>query len=315
MNQPLTRTQANMLLLLCAAAWGCAFVPQSIVTPYIGAMTFTGVRFLLGAMVIAPLVWREWQQRQVHLDNPDHPAQRINRKDWTHITLMGLLLCAGTTLQQVGMKYTSVTNAGFLTGLYVPLVPLLGLLFYRRRPHWVVWPAALGCLLGTWLLTGAGKIDLNVGDLWVLATVIPFTLHVLWVGGLAERLHAPLLVAWGQFVVCGLLALALALPLETFNWGNLPQVVLPLAYMVLVSVGIGFTGQVIGQRYARPAEAAIILSAETVFAALAGAVFLGERLNWYGYLGGALIVAGIVVVQLLPDPAHAPKPVVEPFQL
>jgi drug/metabolite transporter (DMT)-like permease len=179
--------------------------------------------------------------------------------------------------------------------------------------HWVVWPAALGCLIGTWLLTGAGQLDLNVGDLWVLGTVIPFTLHVLWVGGLAERLHAPLLVAWGQFIVCGVLALLFSLPLETFDWNNLSKVFWPLAYMVFISVGIGFTGQVIGQRYARPAEAAIILSGETVFAALAGALFLSERLTWYGYLGGALIAAGIVIVQILPEPKK--PPVAEPFSL
>ena len=104
-----------------------------------------------------------------------------------------------------------------------------------------------------------------------------------------------------------------SLPLETFDWNNLSNVFWPLAYMVFISVGIGFTGQVIGQRYARPAEAAIILSGETVFAALAGAVFLSERLSWYGYLGGALIVAGIIIVQILPEPK---KPAVaEPFQL
>ena len=308
MNRPLTRAQANLLLLICACAWGCAFVPQSIAAPYMGALTFTGTRFLLGALLISPLVWMEWKGLKQTASAP-----KITGKDWWQIILMGLLLCAGTSLQQIGMKYTTVTNAGFLTGLYVPLVPLLGLIFYKRKVHWVVWPAALGCLIGTWLLTGAGKIDLNVGDLWVLGTVIPFTLHVLWVGGLADRLHAPLLVAWGQFIVCGALAMLFSLPLETFDWNNLSNVFWPLAYMVFISVGIGFTGQVIGQRYARPAEAAIILSGETVFAALAGAVFLSERLSWYGYLGGALIVAGIIIVQILPEPK---KPAVaEPFQL
>jgi drug/metabolite transporter (DMT)-like permease len=318
MSKALTRSQANLVLIIAACAWGCAFVPQSIVAPFIGPITFTGVRFLLGALVIAPLVWREWTSLQTHQANEHHPAPKITFKDWLHIAFMGALLCAGTVLQQVGMKYTSVTNAGFLTGLYVPLVPILGIILYRRRVHWVVWPAALACVLGTWLLTGAGKIDLNVGDLWVLATVLPFTLHVLWIGGLAERLHAPLLVAWGQFIACGVLAMCFALPMETFDWNNLPHVIWPLAYMVFISVGIGFTGQVIGQRYARPAEAAIILSGETVFAALAGAVILGERLPMLGYVGGALILAGIIIVQILPDPNHAsnhaPKPV-EPFQL
>ena len=309
MNRRLSRSQANLTLLIAACAWGCAFVPQSIVTPYVGALSFTGVRFLLGALVILPLVMKEWRFLQSKADAP-----KITRHDLWQIALMGLLLCAGTTLQQVGMKYTTVTNAGFLTGLYVPLVPLLGLLFYKRKVHWIVWPAALGCLVGTWLLTGAGKIDLNIGDLWIIATVIPFTLHVLWIGDVADRIHAPLLVAFGQFLVCGAIAMFFGLFLENYDWDNTSQVIWPLAYMVFISVGIGFTGQVIGQRYARPAEAAIILSSETVFAAIAGAVFLSERLTWYGYLGGLLIVIGIVIVQIFPDPKHAPAhPEITPF--
>ncbi len=293
MQHALSRSQANLILLIAAAAWGCAFVPQSIATQYIGAFNFTGARFLLGALVISPLVWFEWQSLV-------RTGKIPSTRDWLKIALMGFLLFAGTALQQIGMSFTSVTNAGFLTGLYVPLVPLLAWILYRRRAHWIVWPAAIACLIGTWLMTGAGKVSLNVGDLWILATVIPFTLHVLWVGGVAEKLHAPLLVAWGQFMVCGILGLLIGWRVETFDWNNLSNIAWPLAYMSIVSVGIGFTGQVIGQRFARPAESAIILSSESVFAALAGAVFLAERLNMTGYLGGALILAGIIVVQLFP---------------
>ena len=297
MTQTLSRFQANLLLLLAACAWGCAFVPQSIATKFIGPFSFTGVRFLLGALVISPLVWREWKMLVATQRTP-------SKRDWLQIALMGVLLCMGTSLQQVGMAFTTVTNAGFLTGLYVPLVPLLGWILYKRRAHWVVWPAAAGCLIGTWLLTGAGAVDLNIGDLWVLATVIPFTLHVLWVGGVADKLHAPLLVSWGQFIVCGLLASCFALPLENFDSAHLADVFWPIAYMSVISVGVGFTSQVVGQRFARPAEAAIILSAETVFAAMAGAFFLGERLNTIGYLGCALILAGIIIVQIVPSPSQ-----------
>lgn len=314
MRHSLSRAQANWVLLVAACAWGCAFVPQSLVTPFIGPLTFTGVRFLLGALVISPLVWREWVHLRAARAQMDHPAEALTRRDVIWIGVMGLLLCAGTTLQQLGMKFTSVTNAGFLTGLYVPLVPILGVVLYRRRVHWVVWPAALACVLGTWLLTGAGAIDLNIGDLWVLATVVPFTLHVLWIGSLAERLHAPLLVAWGQFVVCGVVAWVCSWPFESFDWAHLSDVAWPLAYMVFISVGVGFTGQVIAQRFARPAESAIILSSESVFAALAGAAFLGERLSWLGYLGGALIIFGMVVVQLVPEPnSAAAQPPIEPY--
>ena len=177
------------------------------------------------------------------------PAPKITTKDWLHCSHGCAVVCRNLFTANRDEVYLG-DQRRFLTGLYVPLVPLLGLILYKRKVHWVVWPAALGCLIGTWLLTDAGQLALNVGDLWVLGTVIPFTLHVLWVGGLAERLHAPLLVAWGQFIVCGVLALLFSLPLETFDWNNLSKVFWPLAYMVFISVGIGFTGQVIGQRYA-----------------------------------------------------------------
>lgn len=294
----MTRFQANLILLIAALAWGVAFVPQSLAAPYIGAFGFTGVRFLLGALVISPMVWREWRGL----------AAKPSQKDWLQIALMGSLLFAGASLQQIGMLYTTATNAGFLTGLYVPMVPFLAYILYKRRSHWLVWLAAAGCFVGTWMLTGAGKISLNVGDLWVLGAVIPFALHVLWIGGIADKLNAPLLVAWGQFIVCGVLGLLFAVPLETFDWGNLPHLIMPMAYMSLVSVGIGYTFQVIGQRFARPAEAAIILSSEAVFAALAGAVFLHERLPLIGYAGCILIFIGIVVVQIVPA---KPSPMIE----
>lgn len=293
MQKPLSRLHANLLLLLAACVWGFAFVPQSYAAQYIGPFSFTSARFLLGALVISPLVWVEWKRLVAANKTP-------SMADWRQIVLMGLLLCAGSSLQQVGLKYTTVTNAGFLTGLYVPLVPLLAFILYRKRAHWVVWPAAAGCVVGTWLLTGAGEVHLNVGDLWVMATIIPFALHILWVGAVADKLQAPLLVSFGQFVVCGLGAMVFALPLENFDSQYLSTIFWPLAYMSVISVGIGFTSQVIGQRYARPAEAAIILSGETVFAAVAGALFLHERLPTTGYIGAALILAGIVVVQLVP---------------
>lgn len=301
MQKVLNRGQANFILLLSACVWGIAFVPQAIAAQYIGAFSFSGVRFLLGALIISPLVWREW----CYLKAKNHMPKT---RDWLNIALMGALLCAGSGLQQYGLAYTSATNAGFLTTLYVPMVPFLGYILYKRRVHWAVWPCVLLCIFGTWLLTGAGKVSLNIGDLWIMATIIPFTLHVLWIGDVAERLQAPILVAFGQFVVCGLLSCLIAWPLETFNWANVPHLIWPVLYMSFISVGIGFTGQVIGQRFARPAEAAIILSSEGVFAALAGAILLHERLNTLGYFGCVLILIGIIVVQLLPP--H-PTPLIE----
>jgi drug/metabolite transporter (DMT)-like permease len=196
----------------------------------------------------------------------------------------------GAALQQIGITSTTVTNAGFLTALYVPLVPLLAWLILQTPPHWSVWPTSLGCLAGTWLLSGAQGLDPVVGDLWVIASSIFWALHVLFVGRVAERIAAPFLVACGQFLVCGLISLLGAGLSETITLAGIRQAWLPIVYAGVVSVAIGFTAQVVGQRYAQPADAAIILSAETVFAALFGFLLMGDRLSASGIAGCALIL-------------------------
>jgi len=213
---------------------------------------------------------------------------------------LGVLLTLGATLQQIGISGTTVTNAGFLTALYVPLVPLLAWVIQRVRPHWSVWPTSLGCLWGSWLLAGVQGLDPAVGDLWVIGSSVFWALHVLFVGRIAERLAAPFLVACGQFLVCGMLSLLWAALSETITLDGIRQALLPIVYAGVVSVAIGFTAQVIGQRHAQPADAAIILSGETVFAALFGFLLMGDRLPASGLAGCALILLCIVVVQIAP---------------
>lgn len=289
----MTRFQANLLLLAVALIWGSAFVAQAEGMAGVGPLSFTAIRFLLGSLVVAPLAWREWRllaQRQA----------QPRRADATGIAWLGVLLMLGAALQQIGITSTTITNAGFLTALYVPLVPLLGWMLLRSPAHWSVWPTSIGCLAGTWLLSGAQGFVPVAGDLWVMASSVFWALHVVFVGRIAERLHAPFVVACGQFLVCGLVSLVWALAGETITLAGIEKALLPLAYAGLVSVGIGFTTQVVGQRYAQPADAAIILSAETVFAAFFGFVFMGDRLEAAGVAGCALILVCIVAVQIAP---------------
>lgn len=290
----LNRLQSGGLLLLAAMIWGSAFVGQALGMDSMGPLTFTGVRFVLGALVVLPLAWRE----QSALRAAGRP---LRRADAGWVAVLGLLLCAGVVMQQIGLVSTSVTNAGFLTALYVPLVPLLAWVWMRQAPHWSVWPAALGCLAGTWLMTGAGSVNaLSAGDLWVIASALPWALHVLLVGGIANRLHGAYAVACGQFAVCAAISLALGLATEPLSWQGLQQAAGAIAYTGFVSVGIGFTLQVVGQRHAHPADAAIILSSETVFAALFGAWLMGDRLAASGLAGAALILGCILAVQIQP---------------
>lgn len=289
----MTRAQANLLLLLVALIWGSAFVAQSQGMANVGPMLFTGVRFLIGAAVVAPLAWMEWRRLA-------QQKQRPTPRDGKKIVGLGVLMLLGAAMQQIGIVSTTVTNAGFLTALYVPLVPVLGWLLFRHLPHWSVWPGALACLVGAFMLSGAHSLNIGPGDLWVIGSALPWAFHVLMVGRVADRMAAPFLVASGQFLVCGLLALAWALVFEPFSWAGLQAAAWPIAYTGVVSVGIAFTAQVVAQRYAHAADAAVILSAETLFAALFGYALMGDRLNRLGLLGCGLILASLLAVQLLP---------------
>ena len=289
----MTRIQANLLLLAVALVWGSAFVAQAHGTESLGSFTFTGIRFLLGACVISPLVWRDIR---LILRRPVKPQ----RRDFIGVLMLGLLLALGAVFQQIGITGTTVTNAGFLTALYVPLVPLISWLIMQVRPHWSVWPASLGCLLGTWMLSGAGALSLSVGDAWVIASSLFWALHVIFVGRVADRLAAPFLVACGQFLVAGVACMIWAGFTETITLAAIREATLPILYTGIISVGFAYTGQVVGQRYADAADAAIILSAETLFAALFGFLLMGDRLNSAGIAGCVLIFVCIIAVQLLP---------------
>lgn len=287
----MTRLQANGLLLLAALIWGSAFVAQVQGMDGVGPLTFTSLRFALGAAVVAPLAWREW--RSLHAAGRPPGAAHAR---W--IALLGSLLCVGVVMQQIGLMGTSVTHAGFLTALYVPLVPVLALVFQRQRPDWSVAVAVPICLGGTAFLTGAGTLaQLSAGDAWVLTSALPWAVHVLLVGAVANRLQGAYLLACGQFAVCAVGSGLPALALESLSIAGLATAAAAIAYTGILSVGVGFTLQVVGQRHAPPADAAILLSSETLFAAAFGALLMGDRLGAAGWAGCGLILAGILLVQ------------------
>lgn len=287
----MSRTQANLVLLLIALIWGSSFTVQKLGIAHVGPLIFSAARFLLGAVVVAPVAWLEWRRG----------GGRLAARHWPGLVATGLALCGGAVLQQMGIGATSVTNAGFLTGLYVPLVPVIGLLFLGVRPHVVVWPAAGLCLFGTWLLSGAGSVDLTQGDLWVVASTVFWACHVILVGRMARATGLPTVVALVQFALAGLVASVLVLALEPLSVDRVQAAWREIAYVGTFSVGLAFTLQGVAQRYANAADAAVILSAETVFAAIGGMVFLGERPGLTGLLGCGVILVAMLAVQLVPQ--------------
>lgn len=289
----MSRSVANALMLLVALIWGTTFVAQQLGMAHVGPLTYTGVRFLLGALFVLPLAVREYGRLQAR-------GVRLERADWFAWCGLGVLLFLGAVFQQIGIMGTTVSNAGFLTALYVPMVPILAWLIDRHAPHPAVWPATIGSFIGTFMLSG-GRFDaLTVGDYWVIASTLFWAAHVFWVGRVAAHRGAPIMVAVTQFVVSGVLSMLVALAIEDIELAGLVEAMPAILYGGLLSVGVAFTVQVIAQRHTPATDAAILLSSEILFAALAGALYLGERLTPLQLTGGGIIFVCILGVQVAP---------------
>lgn len=286
----MTRLQANILLLTSGAMWGMGFVAQSTAMSAIGPFLFIGLRFAIAAVSMLPFALRESARATAPLA----------LADWRAFSLIGLLLFGGMTSQQVGLLTTTVTNAGFLTGLYVVMVPFFGVAIFRQWPHRVVWPAALCALAGIWLLSGGGAVALVVGDWLNILCAAFWGLQVIYIARSAAHTGRPVTLAVTQFAITALVALAVAGMIEPVEAAAVYAALPEILYAGIFSGGIAFTLQIVGQRYTTAPQAAIFLSTEAVFAALFGALFLGERLPATGLAGCALILCAIVLVEAVP---------------
>lgn len=288
------KLRSDLLLLLAAAIWGFAFVAQRMGMDHLGPLTFNAIRFFMGAAALAPVVY--WRGR-----NGQAAPWRV---DLRRGTVLGLVLFGGATLQQWGMVYTTAGKAGFITGLYVVLVPFLGL-FIGQRTKARTWVGAVLALVGLYLLTITGRLVMSLGDSLVLVGALFWSAHVLLIGRWARHTE-PVRLAALQFVVCGAISAVVGVPLEQPTLGAVAGAAGPLLYAGLASTGIAYTLQVVAQRHAPPAHAAIILSLEAVFAVLGGMLVLGETLPARGLVGCALMLAGMILSQLEPRRRRPP---------
>jgi drug/metabolite transporter (DMT)-like permease len=284
-----TRTLANLTLLLAAFIWGTAFVAQSTAMREIGPFLFTGLRFLLAAVAILPFALRERRKNG-----------SLDRAGWALAALTGLTFFLGGILQQIGLLYTSVTNAGFLTGIYVVIVPFVARAIFKSLPHRIVWPAAAISFAGTLLLGGGGIAPLGLGDALMVVAAVFWALQVALLSYAAARTGQPVTLAAVQFTIGGVLGMAIAPFVEPIAVERIAAAGIEILYAGLLSGGIAYTLQAIGQRWTPPGDAAVILSSEALFAAVAGAVILGDRLTPVSWSGAGLIMGAILLVQLAP---------------
>lgn len=289
------RLGANMLLLLTAAIWGFAFVAQRVGSQYVGALTFNGIRFALGSISLIPLII--YFDRDKKSRNNDESNSHIDsKKPVLYGVLVGIALYAGSTLQQIGIIYTTAGKAGFITGLYIVFVPIIGI-FLKHKIQKNSWIGVAFAVVGLYLLSVNENFSIGYGDLLEIAGAVFWAIHILVIDYFSKKMDA-LKLSCIQFATCSFLSLITALIFERITLSGISQSLIPILYGGLLSVGVAYTLQVVAQKNAKPSHAALILSMESVFSAIGGAVFLGESMSSRGYIGCSLILAGILVSQV-----------------
>lgn len=291
--------RANLLLLLTAAIWGFAFVAQRLGALSVGSFTLNAVRFMMGAAVLIPILMLQQGSLITTVRN-----QLTSATLRWGVMATGVVLFGAAALQQSGLESTTAGKAGFITGLYVVLVPLLSAarsrLFLAGSGENLTWRAGLSVLLaaaGLYLLSVNESMRMAQGDLLVFGGAFLWAMHVQLVGWLSRRMD-PLILSTLQFLVCSALSGIAALLFDAAPFSGLGMVLIPILYAGFLSVGVAYSLQAVAQRDADPTPAALVMSLEAVFAALGGWMILGEGLSPRNVLGCGLMLTGMVLAQL-----------------
>jgi drug/metabolite transporter (DMT)-like permease len=282
---------SDLLLLLTALVWGFAFAFQRQGMEHIGPFLYNGIRFLLGSLVLVPFIVHR------HI-NPENNTQKPGiRRSIPYGALAGVSLFLAASFQQVGIVFTTAGNAGFITGLYVIFVPFISLFWHKHSLHTGIW---IGCVLsitGLYLLSFRDLSGINIGDLLVLVSALFWAVQIQLIDWLTTRLSARN-IACIQFATVGILSLGVSAVLEPWSLPAIFAATIPILYGGFVSIGIGFTLQIVAQKSAHPAHASIIMCLEAVFAALGGWLLLGETLSAIALFGCSLMFTGMIISQV-----------------
>jgi len=282
--------KAEAYLLLTAAIWGFAFVAQRKGMEYIGPFYFNGIRFALGSLSLLPIIFY-FRRRNRKVQIAEMRNSIYKNGIW-----LGLILFVAASLQQVGMVYTTAGNAGFITSIYVILVPIIGVFIGHKIPK-QIWIGVALTLAGLYFLSIKGSLSIQLGDGLVLISALFWALHVLAISHFAQK-NEVLILSAVQFAVCSVLSLVIAFIFESFSFHEIYQASIPILYGGLMSVGIAYTIQVYAQRNAPPSHAAIILSLESLFAVIGGWLILNETMDTLKILGGFLMLTGVIISQI-----------------
>ncbi|MCI9339263.1 MAG: DMT family transporter [Dorea sp.] len=299
------KTKNVILLVLTAFIWGTAFVAQSVGMDYLEPFTFNGVRSLIGGIALLPCIWflGRMNGKAVSADEDGRMEEgKLSPAGRKELALggiaCGLLLFCATSLQQIGIQYTTAGKAGFITAFYIVIVPVLGI-FLGKRIGWKVWLAVAAALAGLYFLCITDKFTVGKGDVLIFVCAVVFSVHILVIDHFSPRVDG-VKMSCIQFLVCGIMSLPFMFALETPKAGAMLEGWMPLLYAGVLSCGVAYTLQIIGQKNVNPAVASLILSLESCFSVLAGWAVLGERLSVRETAGCVLMFTAIILAQM-PD--------------
>ena len=286
------------MLILTAMIWGSAFVAQRVGMDDIGPLTFTAARmvFAFAATALASVLFGLRDQTK---KNPVSSQEtQISKKN----TLLGGVCCGvflavATAFQQAGIVTTSAGKAGFITAMYMLLVPIINFVLFKKRNSWIVWLAVATGVVGLYLLCITERFSLAKGDSLLCICALLFSGHILSCDRFVQRAD-PLKMCAIQFGTAALLSIAIALPAEGLDWEAISSALFPIFYCGVISGGIGFTLQITAQQFTDPTTASLLMSLESVFAVLSGALLLGERMTHRELLGCVVMFIAILLVQL-----------------
>lgn len=290
------KIKSELLLFVTALIWGAAFVAQSVGGDAVGCFTFNGARCLIGGIVLIPVIFFLDRQKKI---SGEVGLQKQDRTWLKGGICCGLLLCIASNFQQVGISMTTVGKAGFITAMYILMVPIFGI-FMKKKAGWKVWTGVVLAAAGLYLLCMTSeKFTVSKGDLYVLTSAFFFTIHILVIDHFSPKCDG-VRMSCVQFLVCGVFSMILAFVSETPNMNTLLAGWKPLLYAGVLSCGLGYTLQIVGQKNTDPTVASLILSLESVFSVIAGWMILDQTLSERELLGCVLMLFAIVLAQL-PD--------------
>ena len=286
----------NLLLVLTAMIWGMAFVGQRVGMDKIEPITFAAARMALSAVVVGALaITLKFKQKG---KDPDAKERRgVDKTSLIGGIFCGVFLASASLLQQIGIVYTTAGKAGFITAMYMLFVPVVSFVFFRKKSTLRVWLAVLLGLVGMYLLCITDGFSLSKGDFLMLLCAITFSGHILCCDYFAPRGN-PIDISAIQFVTTALICFVFAFIFESPSMDKIVCAAVPILYCGILSGGVGYTLQIVAQKHTEPATASLLMSLESVFAVISGALILKERMNLQEIFGCVIMFAAIILVQL-----------------